>query len=111
MESIYGLWRLTEDEQRAFLGEDIGKEHPIIVVELDEQSMGYFYNERFAEPFEIVGNDAPSIRASKDRTRSRIHGLAAVSVQIPVVNLAFVAVHFFPGNATEKNTGVQVLTV
>lgn len=45
---IYQLWDLTEQEQSELLGSDIGERYPIIVVELDEMTQRWFYNERFA---------------------------------------------------------------
>lgn len=42
------FWQLTEDEQKEFLGQDIGTAHCVYVVELDEMSQRMFYHKPYA---------------------------------------------------------------
>jgi hypothetical protein len=47
-DNLYDLWKLPELEQQEFLGQDIGIAEPCLIIELDEQSQRWFYNNRFA---------------------------------------------------------------
>lgn len=48
MDNVYDLWKFTEKEQAELLGADIGTSFPMIIVELDEWSKGWFYNRTYA---------------------------------------------------------------
>lgn len=55
--NYYELWDMPESEQEELLGEDIGKDYPCIVVELDEPTANNFYSRRFA-PLMILEYDS-----------------------------------------------------
>ena len=64
-------------------------------------------DDRFREPLLIVRVDASRVGATKDAAGSTVLRIAALSVFELVLDLAFVAIHEFTGNAAEENTGVQ----
>lgn len=54
LSNVYDVFRLSEEESKALLGEDLGlPDHEWRLCELDEASQLYFYNEKYC-PFRIT---------------------------------------------------------
>lgn len=58
--TFYDLWEFTKDEQKQLVGTDVGKNNPVIIVQLDEATQRRFYNEPFAplsmREYKMAGN-------------------------------------------------------